>query len=320
MARLTQVAICTVLFATLAPAWARIEIQTVPVGNPGNAGDTRYPDTRFGITSFGAVAYTYNIGKYEVTAGQYTEFLNNKGDVDTYGLYSAGMANTSYGSGITRSGGGTVGNPYIYSVASDFVNRPVNYVSYWDACRFTNWLQNGQGGADTETGTYTLNGYNGDDGRTIQRNAGATWAVTSEDEWYKAAYYSPSTSSYYDYPTSSNSINTGMANYESSVGHTTDVGSYGYSSPYGTFDQGGNVWEWNEALGSYRVLRGGPFNNSGGTLHASARAFSYPANEGYGRFGFRVSEVPEPATLAIFALGAVGLLRRRRIWTNNSRA
>jgi formylglycine-generating enzyme required for sulfatase activity len=38
-----------------------------------------------------------------------------------------------------------------------------------------------------------------------------------------------------------------------------NVGEFENSdSPYGTFDQGGNIWEWNEAIfsvGSYRCLR-----------------------------------------------------------------
>jgi len=45
-------------------------IETVTVGNPGNAGDTQNQ----GI--FGVVDYVYAIGKYEVTAGQYAAFLD----------------------------------------------------------------------------------------------------------------------------------------------------------------------------------------------------------------------------------------------------
>ena len=48
-----------------------VTIDPVPVGNPGNAGDTRYE-----TPGYGAVGYEYQIGKYEVTAGQYTDFLN----------------------------------------------------------------------------------------------------------------------------------------------------------------------------------------------------------------------------------------------------
>ena len=123
-------------------AQANIAIDTVAVGNPGNTGELSgagaggYGPDRI----CGAVDYTYNIGTYEVTAGQYTAFLNAKAATDTYALYNANMSNTSYGSGITQSG---ASGSYTYSVASDFVDRPVNYVNFWDSCRFANWLGNG---------------------------------------------------------------------------------------------------------------------------------------------------------------------------------
>ena len=44
-----------------------VNIETVTVGNPGNAADTRYAPG-----GYGAVGYTYRMGKFEVTAGQYT--------------------------------------------------------------------------------------------------------------------------------------------------------------------------------------------------------------------------------------------------------
>ena len=129
-------------------AMAVVNMETVPVGDPGNAADARYADpNQYYLANgigYGAVSYAYNIGKYEVTAGQYTAFLNAVGGVDTYSLYTPNIWGTDIGNGITQSGDGTVGNPYTYSVATDFANRPVNYVSYWDACRFANWLNNGQ--------------------------------------------------------------------------------------------------------------------------------------------------------------------------------
>jgi sulfatase modifying factor 1 len=329
-----------------------VTIATVPVGNPGNAGELSgagaggYGPDRI----CGSVAYSYNIGKYEVTAGQYTDFLNAKATVsDPYGLYSTYMADpTNYGGcNIQRGGGGTVPNPYTYTVASDWANRPVNYVSYWDSLRFANWLGNGQGAGATETGAYTLGGYNGQDGRTIQRNAGWKWAVTSEDEWYKAAYYKGgnTTAGYWDYPTKSNTAPANQvlstdpgnsANYYSNNGYAiggpywrTNVGEFENSaSAYGTFDQGGNVWEWDEAIVyedsnyAYRGLRGGAFVYGYYiNLQASYRydydSYYYydPTHENL-NIGFRVSEVvPEPSSIIALSGGLISLLgiRRRRV-------
>ena len=241
-------------FMACACAAQAINIDTVPIGDPGNMADN--------TTSYGAVGYAYNIGKYEVKAGEYTAFLNAVGGVDTYALYNTNMSNTSYGSGITRSGGGTVENPYIYSVATDFFNRPVNYVSWGDAARFCNWLANGQpngaqGLSTTENGSYYLNGKTSDaDLMTIRRKANTTWVIPTEDEWYKAAYYkgSGTNAGYLLYPTGSDTIpgcdmadaSGNNANYYGS-GFPIDSGKYttiagefqNSDSPYGTFDQGG---------------------------------------------------------------------------------
>jgi len=285
------------------------------------------------------VGYEYNIGKYEVTAGQYTEFLNAVAKIDTYGLYNTEMdtAVNFYGCNIKRSGGGTVGNPYTYSVASDFANRPVNLVNWGDSARFANWLHNGQptraqGLSTTEDGAYFLNGARTDAALLgMSRKKTWKWAVTSEDEWYKAAYYNAVTSSYYLYPTSSDAAPRrsmadappgNNANYFAGSGdfpidsgkYTTLVGEFQNSaSPYGTFDQGGNVWEWNEAViaGSYRGLRGGGFNNNSDTMRADYRSWEHPS-EAYPNQGFRVSQVPEPASMVMFGLGIAATLLKRR--------
>ena len=337
-------ALTLLIVASLCGLAMAVDIETVPVGNPGNANDTHGD-------GYGAVGYVYNIGAYEVTAGQYTEFLNAVADTDAYGLYNTSMWSSSYGCKIER--GGSSGS-YTYSVAADWANRPVNYVSWGDSARFANWLHNGQpiGAQDlstTEDGAYYLNGAASDaELLAVSREADWKWAITSEDEWYKAAYHKNDgdTGNYFDYPTSSdtapgyvndsgNLSGTGTpfveggtdpgnyATYDSDSG-TDGIGSPYYrtlvgewensDSPYGTFDQGGNLWEWNEAIlyGSYRGVRGGSFTyRHDNFLHASGRSSYYPTYEG-DLIGFRVSEVPEPCSLAMLTLGAVGLLRRRR--------
>jgi formylglycine-generating enzyme required for sulfatase activity len=174
-------------------------------------------------------------------------------------------------------------------------------------------MMNGQGSNDMETGAYTLNGATSG---IITANIGAQVYLPTEDEWYKAAYYSAANTSYSLYPNGQNTITTADANYEYVVGSTTDVGSYsGDGSSYGTFDQGGNVWEWNDAVisGSSRGLRGGSFYSFGETnLRASFRGIHVPTIVS-DLIGFRVASVPEPTSLLLTMLaGGVMLIRRKR--------
>ena len=304
-----------VMLLTTGTVHAAITIDTVTVGDPGNAGElsgAQYGPARI----CGAVSYEYNIGTYDVTAGQYTAFLNAVGGVDTYSLYNTRMwSDSNFGCQIQRNGGGTADSPYTYSVAGTYANRPVNYVSFWDSCRFANWLNNGQpngpeGNGTTETGTYTLTP-TGIAQNSITRNSGATWAVTSEDEWYKAAYYKGGSTNagYWKCPTCSDEASFNQANlYLSWIGHTTDVGSYPLPSPYGTFDQGGNVYEWNESVidAANRGMRGGGFDSDYVNFLASTRSDYFPPGAECMDSGFRVvdlGEAPVPEPLTMFAVG-----------------
>jgi len=330
----TWVSVCVVMAGLLAGTAGAVNIEIVSVGNPGNAQDTRYGRNYTGNPNdplgYGSVSTTYNIGKYEVTNSQYAEFLNQ---IDPNGLNPYALYNTNMGSGyggISFSSGANPGSKY--AIRSSRGNMPVNYVSFWDACRFANWMNNGQGEGSTETGVYSLNGVTNPPNNTIARNPGAKVFIPSEDEWYKAAYYDPSKpggGGYWDYPTQSNTapkaevpagtdLINGSANYAGAVGDLTNVGSYTAkpsNSAYGTFDQGGNVWEWNEAVfdSLFRGLRGGSVPNGFGALRASNRySGGYDPTNEYYSVGFRVAEVPEPATMVMLALASVGILRRKR--------
>ncbi len=299
--------------AVAAPASA-VTIDWVTVGDPGNACDVQTQGC------FGAVADTYQISKFETTNAQYAEFLNAKAASDPLGLY-----NTSMGSGfggITQSG---ISGGYTYSAIAGRGDMPVSYVSFYDTLRFANWLNNGQGSGGTETGAYTLLGGTAtpSNGLTVTRNAGAGIFLTSEDEWYKAAYYDAVATSYFDYPAGTDTqtvcaapgATANTANCNSAVGDLTGVGSYtGSASPYGTFDQGGNVYEWNEAIISgSRAARAGSFFHNASGLAASSRSVSNPTIENE-HVGFRVASIPEPATGLLVMTGMLALasLRRRR--------
>ncbi len=290
-----------------------VTMDWVTVGNTGNANDG---------TGYGSVSEVYRISTYEVTAGQYTEFLNAVAATDTYGLYNTGMWSHSYGCKIERSGSS---GSYTYSVASDWANRPVNYVSWYDSLRFTNWLHNGQGTGNTEDGAYDMSLGSG-----VVRKSGAQVWLPSENEWYKAAYHKNDgvTGNYFDYPTSSDSIpsndlinpdpgnNATFYDNGYTIGspyYRTEVGAHENSdSPYGTFDMGGNVWEWNEALiGSNRGIRGGSCSGYDYYLRSSTRYDIDPYYENYD-VGFRVASVPEPCSLVLLGLGGLALRYRKR--------
>ena len=302
------------------PAYAVVNIGYVGVGNMNNAADG---------TGYGSVAYNYKIAQNETTISQYAEFLNAVAKTDTYSLYNGAMT-TSYIAGITRSGSS---GSYFYSEVAGSGNKPITYVNWFDAARFCNWMQNGQPtGAQnigtTEGGAYTLNGAMSG---IITKNVGATVWIPSEDEWYKAAYYDATkggTGGYWPYPTQSNTLagNTiGVANSANYYGNgyvgypgmaLTDVGAYGANSDsfYGTNDQGGNVWEWNDAVisDSSRGLRGGSWADADYCLASPYRYYYAPSGETSG-VGFRVASVPEPTSvfLAIFGSGMLETRRKR---------
>jgi len=324
--------LCSRLLLSLliASSGSAITMAWTPIGNPGNAADPGAdrcgPN---GDQLCGDVPYAYNIGTYEVTNAQYTAFLNAVATTDTNGLYDVSMSNPgtfSYG-GITRSGSS---GSYAYSAIAGRGNMPVNFIGFYDALRFTNWMNNGQptgtqNASTTEDGTYTITAQ-GVTENSIVRNSGATIVLPSASEWYKAAYYDPSSSIYYDYPTGSNAPTTcatpsaaaNQANCNSAVGDLTNIGSYtGSASPYGTFDQGGNVSEWNETVfppPTQRELRGGSYGFSNGYLRGDTVDFRRAnQTQAYPYVGFRLAMIPEPGTDLLVIAGLLGLAGWRRM-------
>jgi formylglycine-generating enzyme required for sulfatase activity len=308
-----------------------ITLEMVAVGDAGNPANA---------TGYGAVSYNFQIGKYDVTAAQYTAFLNAVASTDTYGLYSSVMATAPAACGILQSG--SAGN-YTYSATRNG-SFPVNNVSWGDAARFCNWLQNGQptgaeGNGTTETGAYTLSGGTSDAAlMLVTRNTGATYFIPSEDEWYKAAYYKGggTNAGYWSYPTQSNTppintlpdtgnhanffdnFGTGNGSYTNTTSYLTPVGTFTLSpGPYGTYDQAGDVWQWNEGIisASYRGERGASFSDDSSYFASSYRYFNHPSLEST-LLGFRVASsvaVPEPGSSALMLSSAVaGLIWRRR--------
>ena len=327
-------------FGSIASAEA---IQWVTVGDPGNTADTA-------PAGYGAVTTSFQIMKYEFTNQQYTDFLNSvdASGTNPYSVYNNDMGSNARG-GISFTSGNASGSKY--AIRSNMGDKPVNYVTWFDAARVSNWLMNGAtSSSSTETGAYTLNGATSGNAPAV--NNGATFYIPTEDQWYKAAYYQGggTNAGYWNYATQSDTAptpvtagetgigsagNTGNfanfnrgADWNSQNGNVTTVGTNGGPSAYGAFDMSGNIIEWNDltgAAGSSRGRRGGFWNSDDPFLLSSSFSNSAgPSFEGDG-VGFRLaspvsgpSAVPEidPNSLGsvlALVLGSLGLLERRRL-------
>jgi formylglycine-generating enzyme len=323
------------IFLTASAANVRaVTIDTVPIGNPGNAPSS---------VGYGSVGYDYRMSTYEVTNDQYVEFLNAKGHSDSPLLYPT----VTFGgrAGIVRSG---VNGSYTYSAAENMGNKPVNFVGWFQAARFANWMNNGQGNGDTETGAYTITNLGPGNPYPVTRNAGATWVIPTANEWYKAAYYDPRSAAqggpalqpnYWTYATKSefplhvfppfataNSVGDisnpgpGVINHRNGAdwngydGNVTTVGSAGplSTSFYGTYDQSGNVWEWTEQFSpsvvAALVLGGGWGDNPQLIQSINTYQSVNPVGDFSWNFvGFRLAFIPEPSSFALAAIGLIGL-------------
>lgn len=316
-------------------------------------------------TGLGSVADTYQIMTYEFTNSQYVEFLNA---IDPQGtnpnsVYNPLMESDPRG-GIAFSGGAWPNDHY--SVKLHMGNKPVNYVSWWDAARVANWLHNGAqlyessddtGSAPQNTGAYPVGTATSglapakkeaDD--PFSEEGRAKYWVPTENEWFKAAYHEPKGMGdyYWTYATAQGVIpesvsavdDQGVENRGDGVpkgnsanidngavwnwqeGNVTTVGTNGDASAWLTFDQEGNVAEWNDLDGLANMLRGvrgegwDDDDIHGKTVYSLEYDPSFESDD----VGFRLARlgiaVPEPSTwvmgLAGLACGGWHVFRRRR--------
>ena len=289
------------------------DMEFVTIGNPNNAADTTgYPSPA------GSVGYEYGIGKFEVSEDMIEKYNAN-----------FGTANNLV---ITKDNRGSA--------------KPATSVSWNEAARFVNWLNTSTGNQAaykfTSTGVNDdialwVSGDAGYDASNPYRNSLAKYMLPSYNEWYKAAYYNPTNSSYYDYATGSDTAPTKVASGTTAgtavYGQTyaqgpADVTHAGGLSPYGVMGLGGNVYEWeessydllNSSVSSSRGFRGGGWINVSGNLLSSARGSLNPSYVAL--LGFRVASlssdaqpaVPEPSMMVIgMVFGLGGLAAKRRL-------
>jgi formylglycine-generating enzyme required for sulfatase activity len=257
-----------------------VDMAWVTIGNAGNAADT---------SGYGAVAYNYGIGKYEVTQNQ----------------WSTVAAAAGIGGGGVWSG-----------------DQPAAYLSWYQAAQFCNWLTSG----DKYLGAYQFNtkGALTNINRSVVIDGyGTVYALPTEDEWYKAAYYTGSGYSLYANGDDTAPVAGVDALYAGASAPWT-VGS-GAVEQNGTYDMMGNVWELNESaldgvldtMSEDRLVRGGSFGSTVDRLLSNERWGRDPSSEA-DYIGFRVvvipepASVPEPATATLLFLGSIiGFWMRR---------
>jgi len=282
---LTLVILLAITNAASAIVVQGIDMDFVPIGNAGNAVDTQVMSTD-GTTGYGAVAYDYYIGKYEVTNAQWEQF--------------------------TTAAGAPTGNPSkAYDESMEFTGAqlPANNISWYEAAQFCNYLTSG----DKSLGAYLFSGNNtnpgdflGIDRSTAQDIYGAIYFLPTEDEWYKAAYYKPDDSGYSLFSNGTDvapvpGIESNNRDAEMNYSPPWNVGS-GSVEQNGTFDMLGNVFEYTEtASGLERVIRGGAYWYSSENLASDYRWVSPAYNESGGS-GFRVASVSKPQTYYVDAV------------------
>ncbi len=287
-------------------------MEFVAIGDAGNLDDTTGAPN-----PAGAVAYAYGLGKYEVSEDMITKYNSNYGTANSLA--------------ITKDTRG--------------VDKPATSVSWNEAARFTNWLNTSTGGSAAYK--FTTGGVNdnialwgsgdaGYDASNPYRNSLAKYVLPSMDEWYKAAYYNPTTSTYFDYANGSDTAPTAVASGTAAntavYGQTfaqgpADVTQAGGLSPYGIMGLGGNVFEWEETSldlnnssgSSDRGIRGGSWDFNSSNLSSSTRFNGHPANDRDDVVGFRVASlsssaasVPEPGTFGVLSLVGLGLVAYRK--------
>ncbi len=326
-----SISICFFFLGAVCAPSSAASFSWAAIGNTNNAADP--------ATNLGSVTEVFQISKTEVTNAQYAEFLNG---VDPTG----GNALQLYANDMAGTFGGILNNGAIdgarYLVKTGQGQEPVSNVSWFDSIRFINWLHNGQGNANTESGAYTLLGGTPtpSNAATISRHVDAKFWLPNQNEWYKAAFHNkvagtsadynlyatgsnvepisdmptddPSAVNYFNNDGIANGFNEGYAISGSNLPTVAyaNVGAYFIAeSPYGTFDQNGSVAEWNETLtnATSRGIRGGSWFEPLNSLKSTTGNQANPSTQS-GFVGFRIATlIPEPSSLILAVISGVGL-------------
>ena len=321
-----------------------VVVELVTVGDPGNAHDTRVQEIgavqcggvdyefrigKYHVTIGQYAAFLNAVAKSDPHGLYSTQMAAN---LNIAGIARSGPAG-KYAYTVMDNGGDSANRPIVYVSWFDCA-RFANWMS--------NGQPAGPASpATTEDGAYTLLGRT--TGAAVARNevnpntgAAPAFYIPTGHEWYKAAFYSPrkvgpeggpGAPGYYTYATQSdvrpgnaigplpNQANfraneiyavTGVATFDPAQNYLTDVGAFsGSPSHYGTFDQSGNAYQWNDmdcAPTLFRERRGGTFEGvfTGSSIsfwHSSTWAPDFQSF----KIGFRLAAPAAPAPPACVA-------------------
>ncbi len=285
-------------------------MEFVAIGNPGNPADTAGDPN-----PAGSVNYLYGMSKFAVSR----EMVAKASTLGSLGISLSDMS--------SRGGNGP--------------NKPATGVSWNETARFANWLNTSQGFSPAYKfqfqpgeAAYGSNAFAlpwnqndlGFDALNPIRNSQAKFFLPSVDEWFKAAYFDPHSDSYFAFPTGTNTAptavasgtepNTAVYSQPESQG-PADIMEAGGLSPHGIMSLGSNIWEWeetefdlvNDNSSTVRGLRGNRWFDTSFNMMSSRRGF-FSAQVEDSNTGFRVATtaVPEPSSVALVALTAMGIV------------
>lgn len=264
----------------------QFEVEFVTIGNAGNSPDPS--------TGYGAVDYAYRIGTYEISNAQWNSFVNIAGK-------PTGNPSIDY----------TIDPPNFTQAA-----QPINSISSLEAFQFCNFLTS----SDKSRGVYQFSGNNenpgdylGMDREAAEATYGVIYFLPTENEWYKAAYFTGSGYSLY-----ANGLDTilpaddGWNYYGGSTNTPWNVHS-GTQEQNGTYNMMGNILEHIHSVDGHSY-RGGHYWDYSSYLSSQYADYSYPTYPRVLRasyLGLRVASVPEPATVLLLGLGGLLILKRK---------
>jgi len=199
-------------------------------------------------------------------------------------------------------------------------DNPAVNMTWHVAAQYANWLTS----SNVNNGAYAISG-----GKVtaINRAAavttyGTVYVLPTEDEWYKAAYFTGSGYSRYANGTGTAPVAGTDANYSGAVGSPWAVGG-GTVEQSGTFDMMGNVWEWLESPaggeafdplddGQNMVVRGGAYHLADYVGSDQRIGFAQRDVTDVDA-GMRIVAIPEPGTISLMSLSTISLFLTRTV-------